>query len=231
MRSHTAPDFRFFISSSSSSLSSGTWLALRAFSFAAVASALLVCAGAALAQSAVPADEPTAAGIERPSPGHWKDGVYRFLYNGAHHPAWLSDDEARAWVVDAARQWEVCGVRMEFQGDTDKLPGGRDGVNVVGWRTDLPPQLRGITMGRQGNGELRERDIAWSPDRLEFQRFPRLLRKVLVHEFGHAIGLTHSARCDDVMTLAASCRRMAPSELPVAPTPHDVERCKALYAR
>jgi hypothetical protein len=24
---------------------------------------------------------------------------------------------------------------------------------------------------------------------------------------------------------------MAPAELPVVPTPHDVERCKALYAR
>jgi hypothetical protein len=185
----------------------------------------------ARAQTALPGDEPPAAAIERPSPGHWKDGVFRFFYNGAHHPGWLTDDQARAWVIEAAKQWEVCGVRVEFQGDTDKLPGARDGANVVGWRTDMPPQLRGITMGRQAEGALLERDIAWSPERLEFQRFPRLLRKVLVHEFGHAIGLTHSARCDDVMTLAASCRRMAPAELPVVPTPHDVERCKALYAR
>jgi hypothetical protein len=190
---------------------------------------VLLAAQAALAQPSIPNDEPPATSVERPSPGHWKDGTYRWFYNGARHPAWLSDDEARAWVVAAAKQWEVCGVRMEFQGDTDQLPGARDGRNVVGWRTDLPPQLRGITMGRQVAGELLERDIAWSADRLEFQRFPRLLRKVLVHEFGHAIGLTHSARCDDVMTLAASCRRMAPAELPVAPTAHDLERCKALY--
>jgi hypothetical protein len=80
-------------------------------------------------------------------------------------------------------------------------------------------------------GQLIERDIAFNPTRREFEMHPEWLRKVLVHEFGHAIGLTHSSRCDDVMTLAADCGRADPASLPAGPTPRDVERCRAMYQR
>ena len=93
----------------------------------------------------------------------------------------------------------------------------------------MPSQLRGITLGKARLGLLLERDVAIRPDRLEFQRYPRLLQKVITHEFGHAIGLTHSSRCDDVMTLAADCPSIDPEKLPLTLTEHDLERCKQLY--
>jgi hypothetical protein len=108
--------------------------------------------------------------------------------------------------------------------------GRMDGDNVIGWSDQLPRNVRGVTLGRAQAGRLIERDIAFSAEREEFRAHPELLKKVLVHEFGHAIGLTHSARCDDVMTLAADCAKADPSTLPLAPTPHDIERCRALYA-
>src|SRR5258706_13960494 len=125
---------------------------------------LAMLAAPALAQ---PQDEPPAAGVEKPSPGVWKDRVFHWYYNPARSPAWLAVDDARAQVIDAARQWEACGVRMEYAGDTDRVPGAMDGSNVVGWRLDLPRQLRGITMGRQRAGELQERDIAFPAARAE----------------------------------------------------------------
>lgn len=93
----------------------------------------------------------------------------------------------------------------------------------------MPRQLRGLTMGQAKDGRLLERDVLIRPDRREFERHPRLLQKVITHEFGHAIGLTHSSRCDDVMTLAADCPKAAPDTLPLALTTHDLARCQALY--
>lgn len=132
-------------------------------------------------------------------------------------------------MLEAASRWEACGVRMAYAGDTDREPLRMDNVNVAGWRDALPRNARGVTAGRAGQGRLVERDIVIDADREEFRRFPRLLRKVLVHEFGHAIGLTHSSRCDDVMTLAADCAPIHPSQLPLVPTERDLARCKAIY--
>ncbi|HVZ46150.1 MAG TPA: matrixin family metalloprotease [Ramlibacter sp.] len=195
--------------------------------------ALLAALGAAalscLLSAASAQPDEYGAGLEKRSPGVWPDRVYHWYYNGANHPAWLGDDEARAWVQEAARKWEVCGVKMQYEGETDRAPMRMDGRNVVGWRDVLPRGARGITVGPAARGVLVERDIAFSSGREEFHRYPRLLKKVLVHEFGHAIGLTHSSACNDVMTLAADCPRADPATLPLFPTGHDLARCKALY--
>jgi hypothetical protein len=182
--------------------------------------ALVVAAGFAHAQ----------ASREQSSPGQWSDKVYRWSYNPAGHPSWLSSEAAKALMLEAAAKWEVCGLHMEYVGDTQREPGRMDGDNVGGWSRRLPRNMRGVTLGRAQAGQLIERDIVFAADREEFRAHPELLKKVLVHEFGHAIGLTHSAHCDDVMTLAADCARADPSTLPLAPTPHDIERCRAIYA-
>jgi hypothetical protein len=167
---------------------------------------------------------------EKPSPGRWPDGEYHWFYNPKNHPAWLTDDEARDLVQTAASAWKTAaGVKFVYMGETTVPSGKMDGVNVVGWSLAVSPKLRGLTLGRADKGRLLERDIAIRPDRKEFELSLRLLQKVITHEFGHAIGLTHSDRCDDVMTLAADCPKADPETLPLAPTAHDLERCRILY--
>lgn len=166
---------------------------------------------------------------ERPSPGIWPEREYRWYYNPRNPPPWLGADAARALVLEAAERWEACGVRMTFLGDTDRPPGQMDRHNVVGWSVEMPAPLRAVTLGQAREGRLLERDIAIRPDRKEFELAPVLLKKVVTHEFGHAIGLTHSSRCDDVMTLAADCPKAAPETLPLDPTAGDLARCRAIY--
>lgn len=129
----------------------------------------------------------------------------------------------------AAEPWAACGVQLRYGGETDRPPGNMDGKNVVGWSLDMPRELRGLTLGQAKDGRLLERDVLIRPDRKEFERHPRLLQKVITHEFGHAIGLTHSSRCNDVMTLAADCPKADPDTLPLELTAHDLARCQALY--
>jgi len=141
----------------------------------------------------------------------------------------MTKDEARSLVIEASKVWEACGVLMIYEGDTNRMPGAMDDVNVVGWSLVMPPQLRGLTNGRSSGGSLIERDIQFRSDRQEFKLHVRLLQKVISHEFGHAIGLTHSPQCNDIMTLAADCPPADPHTLPINLTAFDLKRCLALY--
>jgi len=167
----------------------------------------------------------------KPSPGRWIPAVYRWYYNPTHAPSWLSADDAKELMIRSARKWDVCGVVMAYQGELPQPPGKIDNINVVGWSLRLPRKLRGLTVGRATEGRLLERDIAIHSDRQEFRRSPRLLEKVVTHEFGHAIGLTHAADCDQVMTLAANCPPIEAENLPLMPQSNDLARCKTIYLR
>lgn len=166
-----------------------------------------------------------------PSPGAWPTHIYRWRYNPQYAPSWLDATQAREKIQAAAAKWAACGLRMEYLGETDEPAGRLDGANVVGWNAKLAGSARAVTLGRADRVKkaLLERDVVFNPQREDLRQSSRLLEKVMTHEFGHAIGLTHSSRCDDVMTLAADCPKMPLAQLPLELTPRDLDRCRALY--
>ncbi len=178
-----------------------------------------------------PSDGISQQQLENRPPGMWPNGEFRWFYHRGDEPSWITPEEASRLFRDAAARWEACGVKMQFLGETTVAPGKMDGINVVGWSMGIQPSLRGLTIGRGKDGKILERDVSIRPDRQEFRLSRRLLEKVITHELGHAIGLTHSSRCDDVMTLAADCPKADPEKLPVEPTTNDLQRCRAIYDR
>jgi Matrixin len=159
----------------------------------------------------------------------WTGEKYVWHYSRALQPEWLEPGLGLYLFRAAAEAWQACGVRIEFAGETD-LPAGRiDGANVVGWSASMRHGMRGITLRRQAAGALLEADVAINGTSRELRASPDLLRKVVLHEFGHALGLVHSQDCADVMSFGAWCRGTPASELAQRPTAGDLAQCARRY--
>jgi len=158
----------------------------------------------------------------------WPDATYRWHYSRAAEPAWLEPGMGLHLFRSAAARWAACGVHLEFAGETELPAGHLDGVNVAGWATKLAPAMRGITLKRSAGRALREADVAINAANRQLRASPELLRKVILHEFGHALGLVHSKDCSDVMSFGGECR-IPMRELPQHPAPGDLTQCAARY--
>jgi hypothetical protein len=158
----------------------------------------------------------------------WREGVFIWAYNPAGEPDWLEPGEGFALFQDAARQWAPCGPVIQFAGQSDAQPGQADRINVMGWRDFSAPGLRGLTTRRQLEGALLEADVAINARQRQLQN-RTLLRKVVYHEFGHALGLVHADDCRALMSFGANCSHIPLDRLPQQANGSDWAQCKQRY--
>ncbi|HVE48203.1 MAG TPA: matrixin family metalloprotease [Casimicrobiaceae bacterium] len=155
-----------------------------------------------------------AADAARPTPKYrflfglpvgWKGPIF-WKYNPANAlEPWASDPVGTiAKIRDALESWQPhCGVSHVYEGETSIAPNTRvldpiDGLqpdyeNVVGWG-DLEGRTAGLTYGwyddaPDGSREMIDTDIILSTI---FVTSDDSMKRTATHEWGHALGLSHS---------------------------------------
>lgn len=161
-------------------------------------------------------------------PLRWEERLFRWHYSRVGEPPWLEPGTGLQVFRRAAAAWSACGVQIEFAGESDEPVQRADGANRAGWSV-LAPRLRGLTFKRSRAQALVEADVLVNSANSELRTSPELLHKVVMHEFGHALGLVHSRDCGDVMSFGAACLHVPHAALPQRPAPGDLDQCAKRY--
>jgi hypothetical protein len=160
----------------------------------------------------------------------WPHAKFAWYYSNLNEPHWLGQESGLDLFKKAAAAWAGCGVEISFQGVLANSVKPRDQMNVMGW-SKLAKQNRGLTLRQfsQNTIFLKEADVLINTDNLYIQENPRLLQKVITHEFGHALGLLHAEGCHDVMSSAAECGGQIANPPPLIPSGNDLAQCQLRY--
>lgn len=161
---------------------------------------------------------------------YWSQGHFDWYYSPYQEPPWVNKAEAIKLFQHAAETWKACGVQINFKGVIETPVRQQDRQNVMGWR-QLSLPIRALTLRQskfQGE-ELLEADVIVNIINKDIQNDPRLLQKVVDHEFGHALGLIHSEGCSDIMSSASECGARIADPPPTSVTEKDLAQCRLRY--
>jgi hypothetical protein len=161
----------------------------------------------------------------------WASNTASWAYNGAGAPAGISGTAGGA-IIAGASAWGSSGTNFHFTGggasgnSTGACGGGgRDGFNTIGW-VQQSGNILAVTCSHYTGNSAVEFDMEFSPSwGWTTSISPNVdLQSVATHEFGHALGLGHSAQSSAVMYYAYSSGSLKRSL-----TADDIQGETALY--
>ncbi|HEY1327901.1 MAG TPA: matrixin family metalloprotease [Casimicrobiaceae bacterium] len=156
----------------------------------------------------------------------------QWKYNAANAPAQLDKASVIATLQSAFDKWSSqCNVQHEYAGETTTPPHATDGAsgpdfqNVVGWKA-LPANSAWTYDWWQADG-AGGRNLVDADIELSVSDVTSLaeLDRVATHEFGHALGLSHS----NVEAAIMAGPPLTEYNMLVGPQADDIRGCRCLY--
>lgn len=159
----------------------------------------------------------------------WPNKTYKWYYNPENAPPELPSDVVVQVMQYAMQKWaDQCNIKVVYKGLTTTRPEttyenyGPDRVNVLGWGPMWYGFSAYATIWPGENNDIIDGDIVVDPSKIaSVER----LEPLLMHEFGHAIGLAHSDVNDASMSGPPYSTYNSRNILSV----DDVRGCRELY--